>query len=95
MAWCSSSNYGYVTKFRIDDNQREIGRIVRGTEKWNMLYDLRTSVERAFSYLKEQLNLGTVRVRGRHKVHTHNLFAVLALAATVLASGIRMATTRA
>lgn len=52
------------------------------------LYDLRTSVERAFSYLKEHLNLRTVRVRGRRKVHTHNLFAVIALAASVLAATV-------
>lgn len=77
MAWCSSSNYGYVQKIAIADDPREVGRIVRGTAAWDALYDLRTSVERAFSYLKEQLNLRTVRVRGRRKVHTHNLFAVM------------------
>jgi IS5 family transposase len=86
MAWCSSSNYGYVEKIAIADNPREVGRIVRDTEKWDTLYDLRTSVERAFSYLKEQLNLRTVRVRGRRKVQTHNLLAVIALAASVLAA---------
>jgi transposase len=85
-AWCSPSNYGYVEKIAIAANPREVGRIVRGTEKWDALYDLRTSVERAFSYLKEQLNLKTVRVRGRRKVHTHNLLAVIAMAASVLAS---------
>ncbi|WP_243239841.1 transposase [Sulfobacillus harzensis] len=86
MAWCSGSNYGYVEKIAIADNPREVGRIVRGTREWDRLYDLRTSVERAFSYLKEQLNLRTVRVRGRRKVHIHNLLAVIALAAAVLAS---------
>ncbi len=86
MAWCSSSNYGYVEKIQIAENPRDVGRMVRGTPKWEALYDLRTSVERAFSYLKEQLNLRTVRVRGRDKVHTHNMFAVIALAATVLAA---------
>ena len=88
MAWCSSSNYGYVKKIAIADDPRGVGRIVRGTAAWDALYDLRTSVERAFSYLKEQLNLRTVRVRGRRKVHTHNLFAVIALAASVLASAV-------
>ena len=88
MAWCSSSNYGYVQKIAITDDPREVGRIVRGTAAWDALYHLRTSVERAFSYLKEQLNLRTVRVRGRRKVHTHNLFAVIALAASVLASAV-------
>ncbi len=88
MAWCSSSNYGYVQKIAIADDPREVGRIVRGTRAWDALYDLRTSVERAFGYLKEQLNLRTVRVRGRRKVHTHNLFAVIALAASVLASAV-------
>lgn len=33
--------------------------------------------------------VGTVRVRGWRKVHTHNLFAVIALAATVLGCVIR------
>ncbi|NMP25139.1 transposase [Sulfobacillus harzensis] len=88
MAWCSSSNYGYVQKIAIADDPREVGRIVRGTAAWDALYELRTSVERAFSYLKEQLNLRTVRVRGRRKVHTHNLFAVIALAAAVLAATV-------
>ena len=41
-----------------------------------------------FATCKEQLNLRTVRVRGRRKVHTHNLFAVIALAASVLASTV-------
>ena len=86
MAWCSSSNYGYVQKIAIAEDPREVGRIVRGTAAWDTLYALRTSVERAFSYLKEQLNLRTVRVRGRRKVHTHNLLAVIALAASVLAA---------
>lgn len=88
MAWCSASNYGYVQKIAIADNPREVGRVVRGTARWDALYDLRTSVERAFSYLKEHLNLRTVRVRGRRKVHTHNLFAVIALAASVLAATV-------
>ena len=88
MAWSSSSNYGYVQKIAMADNPREVGRIVRGTAAWDALYDLRTSVERAFRYLKEQLNLRTVRVRGRRNVHTHNLFAVIASAASVLASAV-------
>ncbi len=70
------------------DNPREVGRIVRGTAVWEAFYDLRTRVERAFRYLKEQLNVRTVRVRGRRKVQTHNLFAVIALAASVLASTV-------
>lgn len=86
MAWCSSSHYGYVKKVSVQENPREVGRIVRGTRAWKRLYDLRTSVERTFSYLKEQLNLRTVRVRGRRKVHIHNLLAVIALAGTILAA---------
>lgn len=86
MAWCSASNYGFVVKIPINENPREVGRIVRGTPQWDRLYALRTTVERAYSYLKEQLNLRWVRVRGRTKVHAHNLLAVMALAATLLAA---------
>lgn len=50
MAWCSPSNYGYVQKMAIADNPREVGRIVRGTATWDALYNVRTSVERAFSW---------------------------------------------
>jgi hypothetical protein len=83
MAWCSGSHYGDVEQITIADNPREVGRIVRGAREWDRLYDLRTSVERAFSYLKEQPNLRTVRVRGRRKVHIHHLLAVIALAAVL------------
>lgn len=75
-----------MQKLAIADNPREVGRIVRGTAAWDTLYALRTSIERAFSSLKEQRNLRTVRVRGRRKVHTHKLLAVIALAASVLAA---------
>ncbi|PSR25583.1 MAG: hypothetical protein C7B47_11890 [Sulfobacillus thermosulfidooxidans] len=61
---------------------------MRGIAAWDALYDLRTSVDQAFSYLTEQRNLWTVRMRGRRKVHTHHLFAVIALAASVLASTV-------
>ena len=88
MAWCSGSNYGCVQKIAIADAPREVGRVIRGATTWDALYDWRSSVERAFRYLKEQLNLRTVRVRGRRKVHTHNLFAVIALAASVLAATV-------
>ena len=70
--WCSSSNYGAVVKKKISDNPRYFTYPRRGTAEWQELYNERTSVERTFARLKENLGLNNITVRGIRTVsYTH------------------------
>ena len=84
-AWCSDSNYGFVTKTRPKDDPRYISIPHRGSSTWQKIYDKRTSVERTFSRLKENLNLKNVKVMGAKKVKTHILLNCITLIAGKLA----------
>ena len=78
-AWCSDSNYGHVTKTRPKQDPRYISIPHRGSSTWKNIYDKRTSVERTFSRLKENLGLKNVRVRGKENVKTHILLSCIGL----------------
>jgi hypothetical protein len=78
-AWCSDSNYGRVVKTRVKDNPRFVSTPHRGSENWQKAYNKRTSIERCFSRLKENLNLENVKVMGAKKVRTHVLLSCIAL----------------
>ena len=84
-AWCSDSNYGFVTKTRPKDDPRYISIPHRGSRTWQKIYDKRTSVERTFSRLKENLNLKNVKVMGAKKVKTHILLNCITLIAGKIA----------
>lgn len=83
--WCSPSNYGMVVKQKIDDDPRRHSVPHRGTDRWQKLYNLRTSVERCFSRLKEYLSANNLKVRGIEKVTAHLLLNLIALVAGTLA----------
>ncbi len=83
--WCSSSNYGNVVKTRVSKDPRYISFPHRGSETWQKLYNERTSVERCFSGLKENLNLDKIMVAGKKKVTTHVLLCLIALVGAKLA----------
>lgn len=88
-AWCSNSNYGMVIKTRIKDDPRLFCTPHRGTTNWNKLYDKRTSSERCFSRLKENLGLETgLRLKGHKKVLTHAYLCCITMIAAVIAVNI-------
>ena len=78
-AWCSDSNYGYVKKTRIKDNPRFISIPHRGTKNWIKIYNKRTSVERCFGRLKENLSLDNLKVMGAKKVKIHVLLNLISM----------------
>jgi len=49
---CSKSSYGQVIKIRLSDDYRRFIQVPRHTNRWQNLYDKRTSIERIFSRLK-------------------------------------------
>jgi hypothetical protein len=57
---------------------REIGEDM-GTAEWKALYRQRTAVERAFSRLKGQRSLNSIRVRRLRKVTVHCYLSMIAL----------------
>jgi len=72
-AWCSNSNYGHVTKTRPKIYLRYILSWYRRSKTWQKIYYKRTSVERNFTRLKENLSLKNIRVKGKKKVKNHIL----------------------
>jgi transposase len=83
--WCSPSNYGNVVKKKISDNPRYFTYPRRESTKWKKLYNERTSVERTFARLKENLGLNNIAVRGIKKTKVHVLLSCIALVAGTIA----------
>lgn len=84
-SWCSSSNYGYVVKKRVEEDPRSYCMPHRGTKNWVELYNERTGVERFFSRLKGQLLADDLTVKGIKKVKVHILLSSITLIAGTLA----------
>lgn len=84
-AWCSSSNYGYTRKLSWKNDLRHLGYPHRASQEWQRLYNMRTSVERVFSRLKEKLNMNNIRVAGIRKARVHVLLNCITLIAGTLA----------
>jgi transposase len=83
--WCSSSNYGYIRKVNFKKNPRFYSYPLRGTDKWQQVYNQRTAVERCNSRLKEYLNLENIQSKGIKKAFTHCLLNCIALVAGTVA----------
>jgi len=75
---CSKSSYGRTFYIHPTDDLRLIGSIPRGTYTWEKLYDLRTSVERTNSELKNSHYLDNLRVRSLPKVKIHTYLSAIA-----------------
>lgn len=84
-SWCSSSSYGAVVKKKISDNPRYFTYPHRESAKWTKLYNERTSVERTFARLKENLGLNNITVRGIRKTKIHVLLSCITLIAGTIA----------
>ena len=72
----------------VDKEEKALENLAYATLNWRpphlVRYDSRTTVERAFSRLKDEFGATFVRVRGGLKVTAHLMFGVLALAADQL-----------
>lgn len=84
-SWCSSSSYGMVVKRKITEDARSVSLPHRTSRKWKELYNLRTSVERVFSRLKELLGANSLKIRGLQKVTAHLTLCCIVLLAGTLA----------
>lgn len=85
MNWCSNSNYGYCLKVNYKKNHRFFSYPLRGSEKWQKIYNKRTSIERCSSRLKEYLNLDNIRSKGIAKAKTWALLNCITLIAGTIA----------
>ena len=74
-----------MVKTRIKNNPRFISIPHRDSKGWQEIYNKRTSVERTFSRLKENLNLKNLTVMGAKKVETHVLLSCINLIAGKIA----------
>lgn len=87
---CSSSTYGRVVKLKLKDDYRRYIQVPRHTERWQKLYNMRTSVERIFSRLKKDGDGKMVnhRIRGLEKISLNCLLSVWVMQAGIAAKTI-------
>lgn len=57
----------------------------RDSDEWNRYYEMRSSVERVFSRLKEELGLNHLKLRSLERVEVH--FAICLITMTAIATG--------
>ena len=57
----------------------------RDSDEWNRHYEMRSSVERVFSRLKEELGLNHLKLRSLERVEVH--FAICLITMTAIAAG--------
>jgi IS5 family transposase len=82
---CSASSYGYVLKLPVmKEDQRRHVPVPRESKKWGRLYNLRTSVERVNSRVKDLLGLRQVTVRGIAKVKVKSVLSLLVMLAAAV-----------
>ena len=81
----SNSNYGYCFKVNYKTNNRYYGYPDRGSEKWQLKYNKRSSIERCIGRLKEHLNIDSVRSAGIKKAKVVALLSCISLVAGTIA----------
>lgn len=86
--WCSNSSYGYCLKINYKKNHRFFSYPIRGSEKWQLIYNKRTSIERCNSRLKEYLNVDNIRSAGIAKAKTWSLLNCIALIAGTISVNV-------
>lgn len=85
MNWCTNSNYGYCLKVNYKEDNRFYSYPLRSSEKWQLIYNKRTSIERCNSRLKENLSVNNIRSAGINKAKTFALLNCIALIAGTIA----------
>lgn len=71
-------------RINISDDYRRFCQVARGSREWDILYNLRGSVERVFGRLKGFRALNYVTLRGLEKVELHCLLSVIVMQAMAL-----------
>ncbi|WP_434579307.1 transposase [Thermoanaerobacterium thermosaccharolyticum] len=83
-SWCSNSNYGYCLKINYKKNNRYFSFPIRSSDEWQEIYNLRTSIERCNSRLKDYLNTDNLCSAGIKKVKAFALLNCIALVAVTI-----------
>ena len=81
---CQPNSYGLIKRIKITTNPRIFSNPPRGSEKWQQLYNLRSSVERWFAVMKDYLHLDRMTRRGIQKAYIDVMLKVIAYLATIV-----------
>jgi len=76
---CSQSAYGRVIYTHPKDNPRLYTPVARGTDKWQDIYDHRTSAERVFKREKNDFKLTDFRTRSKERYLFYALLTAIAV----------------
>jgi len=76
---CSSSDYGRVVYTHPKDNPRLYTPVARGTQKWQDIYDHRTSAERVFKREKNDFDLCSFKTRSKEHLLFYALLTAIAV----------------
>jgi len=76
---CSPSEYGRVIYTHPKDNPRLYPVIPRTSQKWQDIYDHRTSAERAFKREKNDFRLTSFRTRSKERLLFYSLLTAIAV----------------
>ncbi|KAA5806236.1 hypothetical protein [Thermoanaerobacterium thermosaccharolyticum] len=87
-SWCSNSNYGYCLKVNYKKNNRYFSFPIRSSDEWQEIYNLRTSIERCNSRLKNYLNTDNLRSAGIKKAKIFALLNCITLVAGTIAVNV-------
>ena len=76
---CSPSAYGRVVYTHPTDNPRLYTPVARGTDKWQKIYDHRTSAERVFKREKNDFKLTEFKTRSKERYLFYALLTAIAV----------------
>jgi len=82
-------SYGPVVRLHMADNPRLYTCPARESDKWQKIYNNRSSIERWYSVLKEHLGFAHMTRRGIHKASVDAMLSVIAFLAGTMAQ-VRM-----
>lgn len=77
--YCSPSSYGRVVYTHPKDNPRLYPTIPRNSQKWQDIYDKRTSVERVFKREKNDFKLASFKTRCKERYLFYALLTAIAI----------------
>ncbi len=83
---CSKSSYGHVVKVKLKDDYRRFTQVPRETQRWQVLYNKRTSIERIFNICKKDGNgkLVNHKLMGLDKIRLNSLLSIWVIQAKSL-----------
>ncbi|AST58301.1 transposase IS4 family protein [Thermoanaerobacterium thermosaccharolyticum] len=87
-SWCSNSNYGYCLKINYKKNNRYFSFPIRSSDEWQEIYNLRTSIERCNSRLKDYLNTDNQSSAGIKKAKTFALLNCITFVAGTISVNV-------